>query len=269
VGGASAVAAAFMRAVADSNFTQMGALWGTGRGPAATTNSPSNWAQRIAVMHSYLKGGTARVLSEADPSLTRDDRREVLVELTRGGCVKTVPFTMIRTRDGSWLVNAVDLNAAGVPGRPCATPPAATPPPPPPSFGELDEDAGGGFRVEKSDPPAAGSTAGDRVDQPVAGRGGAGQGAVQVVDPVADVMDARPAARQEPGDGAVRRDRLEQLDVGVGEAEGRDAGPVLLLGLAVRLDREHVAVERERFAEADDGDADMGDLGWVSHVISS
>jgi hypothetical protein len=130
VGGPSAVAAAFMQAVADSNLTQMGSLWGTNRGPAASTNVPSNWAQRVVVMHAYLKGGTARVLGEADPSLSREDRRQVLVELTRRGCVKRVPFTMVRTRDGGWLVNEVDLNAAGVPGRPCETPPAGTPPPP-------------------------------------------------------------------------------------------------------------------------------------------
>ena len=36
-----------------------------------------------------------------------------------GGIAKSVPFTMIRTKQGDWLVNQIDLNAAGVPGRAC------------------------------------------------------------------------------------------------------------------------------------------------------
>jgi hypothetical protein len=128
-GGPSAVAAAFMQAVVDSNLVQMGHLWGTTRGPAAVTNVPTNWGQRVTVMHAYLKGGQARVIGESNPATGTSDRRVVLVELTRRGCVKVVPFTLIQARGGSWLVNAVDLNAAGVPGRPCDPPPPGTPPP--------------------------------------------------------------------------------------------------------------------------------------------
>lgn len=114
----AAVASAFLRAVADSNFSQMGDLWGGAKGSAMATNSPSNWLQRVAVMHAYLKGGTAKVVGE-NPGLAKGDRRVLVIELARDGCVKTVPFTMIRTKQGSWLVNAIDLNAAGVPGRSC------------------------------------------------------------------------------------------------------------------------------------------------------
>ncbi len=114
----SAVASAFLRAVADSNLSQMGDLWGSANGSAMATNSPDNWLQRVAVMHAYLKGGTAKVVGE-NPGLAKGQRRVLLVELARDGCVKSVPFTMIRTKQGSWLVNAIDLNAAGVPGRSC------------------------------------------------------------------------------------------------------------------------------------------------------
>ena len=114
----SAVAAAFMRAVADSNFSQMGDLWGTSGGSALASGKPANWLQRVAVMHAYLKGGAAKVVGES-PGSAKGERRVLLIELARDGCVKTVPFTMIRTKQGSWLVNAVDLNAAGVPGRSC------------------------------------------------------------------------------------------------------------------------------------------------------
>jgi hypothetical protein len=33
-----------------------------------------------------------------------------------------VPFTVIRTSDGSWLVNQVDLASAGSPIKPCPGP---------------------------------------------------------------------------------------------------------------------------------------------------
>jgi hypothetical protein len=118
VGAPAAVAAAFMQAVADSNFTQMGELWGTTDGSAVTTNKPNNWLQRVAVMHAYLKGGTHRVAGE-EAGLAKPDRRQLTVEISRSGCVRAVSFTMILTKQGSWLVNAIDLNAAGVPGRPC------------------------------------------------------------------------------------------------------------------------------------------------------
>lgn len=121
-GAPSAVTSAFMQAVADSNLTQMGALWGTTKGPASTTNVPSNWMQRVSVIQAYLRGGTAKVVGENLVG-SSTDRRVVSVELTRSGCTKTVPFTLIRLKDGAWLVNSVDLNAAGVPGRPCDTAP--------------------------------------------------------------------------------------------------------------------------------------------------
>lgn len=114
----SAVASAFIQAVADSNLAQMGDLWGTSEGSAASTGKPANWLQRVAVMHAYLKGGPAKVVGDS-PGSAKGQRRVLLIELTRDGCVKTVPFTMIRAKQGVWLVNAVDLNAAGVPGRSC------------------------------------------------------------------------------------------------------------------------------------------------------
>ena len=126
VGAPAAVASKFMQAIADSNLAQLGELWGTSAGSAATTGKPANWPQRLTVIHAYLRGGSHRILGEG-LGLDRSGRRQIMVELSREGCVKTVPFTMVLTKGGSWLVNAIDLNAAGVPGRSCA---AAQQPPP-------------------------------------------------------------------------------------------------------------------------------------------
>jgi hypothetical protein len=114
---ASATVQEFMQAVADSNLAAMAGLWGTPRGPAAKTRQPSDYERRIFVMQSYLSNDDSRILSdEPDGS---EARRAVQVQLRRQACTWTVPFTVIRLADGSWIVNQIDLTTAGNPARGC------------------------------------------------------------------------------------------------------------------------------------------------------
>jgi hypothetical protein len=105
-----------MQAVADSNLTRMAELWGTSRGPAARTGQPDNYQRRLQIMHAYLKGTTTRVLSRIEGT---DDRTVLAVELNTAECRRQVAFTVVRLRDGGWVVNDIDLAAVGTPGRPC------------------------------------------------------------------------------------------------------------------------------------------------------
>jgi hypothetical protein len=107
----------FMQAVADSNLARMADLWGTSAGPAAKTRQPADWERRVAIMHAYLRNESHRVVSDAPAG--SDARHNVQVEIRRQLCTWVVPFTAIRLADGSWIVNQVDLNAAGNPARPC------------------------------------------------------------------------------------------------------------------------------------------------------
>ena len=107
----------FMEAVADSNLAEMAQLWGTGAGPAAKTNQPSDWERRIAIMRAYLQNESHRVVSDSRDG--SDARHAVQVELRRQLCTWLVPFTVIKANDGNWLVNQVDLAKAGNPARPC------------------------------------------------------------------------------------------------------------------------------------------------------
>lgn len=116
--GPTAAVDQFMRAVADSNLTRMAELWGTTRGPAASTKQPSDYERRIQIMHAYLKGSDAKVLSALERA---DDRVVYHVELARADCRRNVPFTVVRVRGDLWVVNAIDLAAVGTPGRPCAS----------------------------------------------------------------------------------------------------------------------------------------------------
>jgi hypothetical protein len=68
-------------------------------------------------MHSYLANDDYRILSDT-PEAT-SGRHAVQVQLRRQACTWTVPFTVIELSDGGWIVNQLDLTAAGHPARPC------------------------------------------------------------------------------------------------------------------------------------------------------
>jgi hypothetical protein len=108
----------FMRAAADSNLARMGELWGSDAGPAAETGTPADYQKRLVIMQAYLRGDSIQVVS--DMSIPGDDtHRSVTIALYRQSCSKQIPMTMVRIRASGWIVNSVDLNAAGNPSRPC------------------------------------------------------------------------------------------------------------------------------------------------------
>ena len=69
----------------------------------------------------------ARPTKIPDPSAS--NKRNLNVELTRGTCVKTIPFVAVQLGNGGWLVESLDLNAAGNPVNPCPAPAGAAAPP--------------------------------------------------------------------------------------------------------------------------------------------
>ena len=107
-----------MQAVADSNLAKMAALWGGASGPAAKTHQPPDYERRLIVMQAYLRNDDSRIASDTPEGVP--SKHSVQVEIRRSACTWTVPFTVIQLADGSWLVNQVDLGAAGNPARPCA-----------------------------------------------------------------------------------------------------------------------------------------------------
>jgi hypothetical protein len=106
----------FMQAVADSNLTRMAELWGGTAGPAGRTGRPPDYERRIAVMQAYLQNESHRIVGDVPEG---EARHAVQVEIRRQLCSWVVPFSAIRLADGTWIVNQVDLTAAGNPARPC------------------------------------------------------------------------------------------------------------------------------------------------------
>ena len=114
--GPTEAVATFMKAVTDSNLTRMAELWGTSRGSAAETGKPTDYQRRVAVMYTFLKGSTAKVLAEVERS---DDKSTLAVEITRTECRKRIPITLEKTKDDRWMVTSIELGALGTPGRAC------------------------------------------------------------------------------------------------------------------------------------------------------
>ncbi len=115
----------FMRAVSDSNVAKMAQLWGSAKGAAAVTHEPSDYERRIVVIQAYLRGASYRIMSN-DAAMGQADRRLLQVELKREHCDKVVPFTVVRSGN-AWIINQIDLGAAGSPGRPCESSGATSP----------------------------------------------------------------------------------------------------------------------------------------------
>ena len=113
---AAAAVQGFMQAVVDSNVSKMAGLWGTTNGPAAKTGQPADWERRVAIMQAYLKSDSFRLTSDVGET---EARRVLQVQIRRQTCTWNVPFVAVKTGDGSWLVNQVDLTQAGNPARPC------------------------------------------------------------------------------------------------------------------------------------------------------
>ena len=108
---------AFMRAAADSNMSRMAQFWGSSRGPASQVPVQEG-EKRLVVLQAYLKGDSVRIVTDM-PVQGDASHRRLTVALYRGTCVKQIPFTTVRTRDGGWIVETVDISAAGNPVRPC------------------------------------------------------------------------------------------------------------------------------------------------------
>ena len=77
---------------------------------------PHDYQRRVAIIYTFLKGATAKVLTEVTRS---DDKSTLAVEVTRSDCRKRIPITLEKTKDDRWMVTSIELGALGTPGRAC------------------------------------------------------------------------------------------------------------------------------------------------------
>jgi hypothetical protein len=107
-----------MAAVADSNLPKMAEFWGTAKGSAAETGTPTDYPKRVEVMQIYLRGFTYRLQASTPVDVTRSVQ-SMEVQMTRGDCRKSVSMTAVRTNNERWVIQEIDLTAVGSPAAPC------------------------------------------------------------------------------------------------------------------------------------------------------
>lgn len=118
--------------------------------------------------------------------------------------------------------------------------------------------------MHERDAAATGAGARGVVDEAVPSRSARRERGVEIGHAIAEVMNPGAAAGQELCDRSVRFLRCQQFDVDVAEREGNNRRAVSRFGGRGR-DPEDVPVERERFVQIADGDADVR-YGWVWQV---
>lgn len=111
-----AAARQFLDAVRANSVTAMGQIWGTERGPAVAWMERSEMEQRLTVMQRFLRHDRFDIVRGNEGMSSAG--YVVRVRLYRNGCTPVVPFTMVRYGQG-WLVQQVDLQAAGNPQVTC------------------------------------------------------------------------------------------------------------------------------------------------------
>jgi hypothetical protein len=126
----------FLGAVKAKDYTRMGDLWGSERGPASGYMRADYLRQTLQTIQKYLDHKSYRVVEgpvraqPLNPTYKNvpdlEKLRDFRVELQRDQCNRVIPITLVRTNSGGWLVYDVHLEAAGNPARPCMPPDAGT-----------------------------------------------------------------------------------------------------------------------------------------------
>ncbi len=112
----------FMAAVKAKDLDRMGQLWGNQKGPIASQTSDKDreqLRQRLVVMQRMLEYKGYRIVEGPLPSSAGGDMRMFRIELERGNCKKVVPFDVVKTHQGGWLVFDTHMDQVGSPNAPC------------------------------------------------------------------------------------------------------------------------------------------------------
>ncbi|HEX9690627.1 MAG TPA: hypothetical protein VGA22_00845 [Gemmatimonadales bacterium] len=115
----AATVAAFLDAANVQDIRAMSNLWGTASGPALRTMNPEVARQRLVVIASFLKHDSFEIIDEPTLADERTRERTIRARLTRSGCQPVVPFFLVRF-GGGWIINNIDLAAAGSPTQVCS-----------------------------------------------------------------------------------------------------------------------------------------------------
>lgn len=107
----------FLSAVNASDLQAMAMLWGTANGPEAVTQTMQADIrhQRLEIMQRLLKSDNHQITAtnQSNPM-----NPIITVAMSQGTRRFAVPFTMVQSRGGGWLITDIDLSSAMPSGGP-------------------------------------------------------------------------------------------------------------------------------------------------------
>lgn len=111
----------FLTAANASDLNAMATLWGTENGPESATQTmkPEIRHQRLEIMQRLLKSDSHQITAtnQSNPM-----RPVLTVAMNQGTRRYAVPFTMVQSRAGGWLITDIDLSSAMPTAGPRQTP---------------------------------------------------------------------------------------------------------------------------------------------------
>jgi hypothetical protein len=101
----------FMRLVSSKAYAQMGYLFGTREGPIISRDTEQQVERRMFAVADILQHERFAIRGEQPIPGRGPDVAQLTVQITQQGQVHDVPFVVVRTTTGGWLVEQIDLEA--------------------------------------------------------------------------------------------------------------------------------------------------------------
>jgi hypothetical protein len=108
--GPALVVEQFMRAANARNLDAMARLFGTAKGPITALYPKAEVEQRMALFADELKHQDFEVTSEQMVPGRSDEARQLTVRIKKDDKNYSVPFTLVRYKDNSWLIEQFRLD---------------------------------------------------------------------------------------------------------------------------------------------------------------
>lgn len=99
----------FMRLVGTKDYVQMGYLFGTREGPIIRRDPEPQVERRMYAIADILQNERYVIRGQQGIPGRGPDATELMVQVTRGGENHDVPFVVVRTIDGHYLVEQIGL----------------------------------------------------------------------------------------------------------------------------------------------------------------
>jgi hypothetical protein len=102
----------FMRAVNSEpkDLLTMGSLFGTRDGPISERDPRAQVEQRMFAIATVLHHDDYEIVREQQVPGRTQEATQLLVRIKAGAKEHTVPFTMVRYKDGAWLIEQIGID---------------------------------------------------------------------------------------------------------------------------------------------------------------